>query len=384
MLSKKRVTSSLEGFKPFPFTIKKDRKEGFIVTSQPIDWENLDPEEMRIQWSKCLQEFWFHENEGDIKREHLKPFFDHYLVTKGYSDNDISTIRSLPDWKVPFSLMASSFLLVCGANNPSSDEYILNTLKEAIENYKPAEKKNEIKREGDWVRVDDTRTNLMSDLEYMEDQIPQIPNFKEFFLQRKVSKANIDHIEEFYVRRLNELIELLEGDITDLEEAYRNYSVEEINQMIRWYGALLEATEEYRGIKPTVQVRKERKKKVQPPSKIVSKMKYLRLTEDSKLKSISPEKILGAQLLIAYNVMRRKIAFYYAKDSNKGLGVHGSYITEFDEEKSGMKVLRKPELQLPKFIGATKAAAIKAFNEVKSTMYEAPKINFETVLLKVY
>ena len=80
--------------------------------------------------------------------------------------------------------------------------------------------------------------------------------------------------------------------------------------------------------------------KPKPPSKLVAKLRYKREHTPLGLKSINPEKIIGASELIVYNVDNRELSVFVADNR---LSVNGINITDYNPDKSYAVTIRKPE-----------------------------------------
>ena len=129
--------------------------------------------------------------------------------------------------------------------------------------------------------------------------------------------------------------------------------------------------------------RKPRKKKPVSFEKKVARLKFKIEDIDSKLVSINPTKILGAQKLWIYNTKYRKLGVYVAADA-AGLDVKGSSIENFKTSESVCKTLRKPTEVLNRVLNGGKVVLRKVMDEVNSKPVELNgRLNKETVLLRV-
>ena len=83
-----------------------------------------------------------------------------------------------------------------------------------------------------------------------------------------------------------------------------------------------------------------------------------------------------------YNTKSRKLGKYVA-GSYQTLGVKGTTIVGFDEQKSTSKTLRKPEEKLKEFAKAGKVQLRKFLDEIRATETRLTgRINEDIVLLK--
>ena len=80
--------------------------------------------------------------------------------------------------------------------------------------------------------------------------------------------------------------------------------------------------------------------KPKPPAKLVAKLRYQKTFSELGLKSIDPEKIIGASELFVYDTASRTLSLFVSKTR---LSVDGINIVNFDEEKSFAVTIRKPE-----------------------------------------
>lgn len=131
-------------------------------------------------------------------------------------------------------------------------------------------------------------------------------------------------------------------------------------------------------------IKRKRKEKKIIPERIVRKMKYLPEAVDLELKSIKPEKIIGAEVLWVFNVKTRKLGKYVAKSSS-GLMVSGSTIENFDEAESFAKTLRKPKEVLTLLETSGKVSQRKLLDNVKAV--ESPmtgRIGINDILVRVF
>ena len=130
-------------------------------------------------------------------------------------------------------------------------------------------------------------------------------------------------------------------------------------------------------------VRKTRKKKSITPDKQLSKLNYLKSFSELKLVSVSPEKIIGANELITYNVKYKKLT-YFISASSDGFSFKGTTLQNFSE-KSYTKRLRKPDELLTTLSDCGKIALRKTINGIKTKPGVAKgRINNDTILLKVF
>lgn len=197
--------------------------------------------------------------------------------------------------------------------------------------------------------------------------------------QAKAAHARI--IREFYTRGLEELQEVAGTKDEQLKEAYSHLSKAQLKKITVFYQEIVSACEM---LTQEAKVnRKPKAKKAVPAEKIVAKLKYKKADEPLKLVSINPADILGAKELWTYNTKSRKLGKYIASEFAE-LGVKGTSLTGFDENKSVQKTIRKPEEKLKEFKAANKVALRKFLDDINATDTKMNgRINEEIILLKV-
>ena len=233
-------------------------------------------------------------------------------------------------------------------------------------------------------RLNEKTSEIIGELEgiYDEVDLKNKVDFKpyDFLVANNVVQSQLSKYETLFSRRKAEL-ELAQSRNDDqLKEAYSHYKSADFKRMIAWIDNLLVAVSQYRGVKKAT--KKARIKKAPSKEKLISKLKYAKTDTALKIVSISPADIIGASELWIYNTKSRKLGKYVA-GSYQTLGVKGTTIVGFDEQKSTSKTLRKPEEKLKEFAKAGKVQLRKFLDEIRATETRLTgRINEDIVLLK--
>ncbi len=204
------------------------------------------------------------------------------------------------------------------------------------------------------------------------------------FLGKAAATANTAKtIATFYKQTLTELKSAQAGTSYDCSEGYAWLGKVGLKRMMEFMQSIIDACNNAAVIAKTTN--KVRVRKARPASMIVAKMKYKKEDSLLKMKSITPDKIVGSSELWVFNTQYRKLFRYVAQDEMT-LSVKGSTVQNFNPELSGAKTIRKPdEYFTGALLGASKRTWNKGFNEVKSVLAKATgRINEETLLLKVF
>lgn len=121
------------------------------------------------------------------------------------------------------------------------------------------------------------------------------------------------------------------------KEGYEDYTDSQIKRMVRFYEWIVDGLNGRVAEKPA---RKSRKRKQKSPQQLVKAVKYLDKTTDfGGVTSITPDKIIGAERLITFNVKYREFAIFESKSG--GFSIKGTTIQNIDESKSVCKRIRE-------------------------------------------
>jgi hypothetical protein len=198
----------------------------------------------------------------------------------------------------------------------------------------------------------------------------------------KAAHARI--IKGYFQRNFDELTELASGNADDqLREAYKNNSRKNVNKLIEFYTAIMNACEQIAAEQKVM--KKPRAAKVKPAEQVVAKLKFMLSDTKLGITSAPPATIVGAQGAVVFNVKTRKIGYYIAT-SSAGFGVKGTTLTNFTE-KSTQKTLRKPPEQIKEFKEQNTQKRFETWfaKNVKTTETVLNgRFNEDTVILKVY
>ena len=203
---------------------------------------------------------------------------------------------------------------------------------------------------------------------------------KGYLHSKEVSAPVAKRIGEFYVPLYNELADAINGEDEQLVEGYSNFTKKQLKAFHTFVGEIISDCEQM--VQTAKVSRAPRKRKAVSPSKVVSKIKYMKEFTELNLKSCKPEDILSATELWVYNTKYRKLQTYKADFGL--LGVKGTTIVGFSVKDSQSMTLRKPE-EFFKGLSIGKRALNAAIKKIK-TKPTTPngRINAECVLLGAF
>lgn len=267
-------------------------------------------------------------------------------------------------------------------------KFIADTATALVEKYKVIkEKKADVAKPTNVIsiqdRIDEKARELAGEIEgAIDDFLMNKVEFstKNFLLANSVAAPIAKKIGDMFVPVLNEILETIEGEDKQLVEGYSNFTKRELKAYAKFLEEIIADCQQQ--VQTAKASRAPRKRKAASPSKVVSKMKYMREFTELSLKSIKPEDILTSSELWVYNTKYRKVQVYRAE--NGTLSVKGTTILGFNVKDSMSMTLRKPE-EFFKGLSMGKRAlngAIKKLTTKPTTLNG--RINEECILLGAF
>lgn len=347
----------------------------------------------------------------EFKGKLLKPQVINWMAKNGYTKSQIAEFKKTKDSRCGLTMGAIAACLMKGMpsihpgfNNGkdtslwlgSEISKVINAGKNDVSNEDDediaASKPIEPVVQGPSIqeRVHDAAMNMTEELEDAIEKFQLDANSfdpKEFkvlnLLRGKgVKAAHARIIRDLYKKQHEEFEELL-GTKPDpqLIEAYKHRTKRQIKNIHAFYGEILNACTMI--MEEAKVLRKPRTPKAISKDKLVAKLKFKKQDDASKLVSINPVDIIGSKELWVYNTKTRKLGKYIAAEFSD-LGIKGTSITGFDEQKSVQKTLRKPVDQLKEFKASGKVALRKFLEEINAVDTKLNgRISEDIVLLKV-
>lgn len=202
------------------------------------------------------------------------------------------------------------------------------------------------------------------------------------------SYLNANEIKSPIAARVLKKLELDIQEWRDAEsnnEGYDYLTDSQIKRMVRFVGWIEEALKLKIAEKTTT--KKTRKKKQKTPQELTKKVKFLPRTDlYGGIESITPDKILGCEKAIIYNIRTREYSIYESLDK-LGLSFKGTTIQNFDEKKSVSKKIR--ETHIKSLLDTTQKQGIRAtknaFDSIKAKQFVPNgRTNENTIIMKVY
>lgn len=184
-----------------------------------------------------------------------------------------------------------------------------------------------------------------------------------------------------YQRLIEEVTAALERTDMECVECYRSYTKRQLRDLLARYSGVLQAINLY--CSANVKAPTPRKVKPKTPAKIVAKLRYLDKDDALGITSVDPKEIVGASEVILYNVARRYVQRYVAPLGSK-LSVRRSTIDGYDPQLSSRKKLRKPEVDLPRFLAGGGKSVPKTYEAIKAKPQEVNgRVSDDVLIVRV-
>lgn len=378
-------------------------------------YENFKPADLHAFTFKWM------EKQGEYTKEqvkHAKAAPSYILsITAGISSKQL--LDGAPDYVEKENQYWESLPGTMGSKRPVS-QFIKEKISQAVEvGSKVVIEKKEEEKEKANVYVPSIQERLREQALVQSEAIdewlevwltdpdnfdPKGFDFKKHFTESGVTQAHARKIKGFYETALDDYDELErmptgaklakmeehQADMwTQLKEGYSHIKKPDIKKFRTAIENLMQSLDFV--IDTAKATRKPRKTKPKSATKLVEKLKYLKVDNKYQLASIAPDTIIGANELWVFNVKTRKLGKYVASNIDptgsgrpgSGLSVKGTTIIGFDENISVQKTLRKPEEKIKEFKDAGKVKLRTFLDEINAVDIKLNgRINADTVLLK--
>ena len=223
--------------------------------------------------------------------------------------------------------------------------------------------------------------------EFVRNGFKSLLDLQAFLKEQKICKDQCASIVDWFEQHhLQELTKLVSGKDKYLQEAYGCFTKTQQQELKKFVERIISTCKTWSELAPdkVKQQRKPRKRKEKTPQQLVKKLQYLAESKEYNLKSVPPEKIVGATQIWVFNVKYRKLGVYNSADS-AGLSMKGSTLKNFDLSTSVEKKLRKPKEILLGILEGSKPAIRKSLQTIKCKEQKLTgRINKDTIILRVF
>jgi hypothetical protein len=343
--------------------------------------QNLRSEEIRaLNWYN-----YFCDN------KQAKTFVVEYMASIDRPKEEISLVAS-SDASIPVQLGWVARMMCMGYEpSESFKKFFVKEFKNAIETAKKTKKAKApvVASTAPVVSIQDRirekASEEVGEIEGLVDDFiaggcKSAPDMQSYLKGKELSSVVQKRMCEVFIKRSKEFEDVMNTSDADIKEAYSNFSKVQLRKIKEFYDAVVTETNRGAEKKPT---RKARKVKEKPASVIAAKVQYMKDFAELNLKSVLPEKIIGANQVWLYNTKTKLLGMYNA-DNAKGLTIKGTTIQNFNTESSSGKRLRKPEVTVKQVLDGGKIVLKKLLDGLTTKPSELTgRINPDTIIVRV-
>ena len=320
--------------------------------------------------TNMLQTFnWYNENK-EIKN--MRKFISQYS-TKKFSKKIAELIDKVPDMELSMTMCTVAKLIQSGCKvTKEYSDFLDRRIKEITSKYDLVDVK-ETKVEKDRFSPLIADTDDMLDAFYRSNYKDDPIEYYKYLSEKGFKPGEVREAVMYYEPILEELQNEPSEITRKQKKAYEVFLKTILDDCISYLS----------NTRKTNKLRKPRKKKVKSADQLVSKVQFKATDPTLKISSVPPTQIVGASYVWVYNTKYARLTYLVAPD-NQSLSIKGTTVQNFDEKKSLIKKIRKPEKNLSELLNMGKVAMLKAFLSLKTKPILANgRLNKETVILKV-
>lgn len=325
-----------------------------------------------------------------------KEFVLDYAKSVGRTKDELALIKSIPDNKFNRQLGWIARMM-CVGHTPSekTTKFFTKTYKETlrqatqvapVQELATASAAPEVSQVTIQQRIVDKSREEAGELEGLLDDFV-LSKFKmsidveNYIKNRKLSSVVLKKICDIFVPKSQHISDVIATKDAQIKEGYSNFSKVELKKMKEFMDSIIATSNKTAEVQKSV--RKPRKKKEKPAAVLAAKVAFLAADEETGLKSIHPEKIIGANQVWVYNAKTRTLGVYFS-DNAKGLSIKGTTIQNFKEDVSLCKKLRKPQETIKTLMEAGKVKLKQILPSLSTKESQLTgRINSDTMIVRV-
>lgn len=326
-----------------------------------------------------------------------KEFVLDYIKLAKRPKEEIELVKSVPENKIVRQLgWIARMISACGYKpDESSKNFFMREYKKIIDFAKQIKQPEQVedvvaqpiqKKVSIQDRILDKAREEVGDIEgliddFVASRCKSNIDLQNYFNAKKLSSVVLNKICDIMIKRSAHLADVLTSADPQYKEAYSNFTKPELRRLKEFVDGIISFAN--KGAIANKPVRKARKKKEKPASVLVAKVSYLEEDPETKLKSLRPERLIGATQAWVYNAKTRMLGVYFSSDG-RGFSVKGMTLTNFDKEKSVAKKLRKPQETIDALMKAGKIKLRQLMNTLTTKESQLTgRLNSDTLIARV-
>jgi hypothetical protein len=349
-------------------------------------WTKQDSENQKLDLMASFN--WYNYN---CSRKDAKEFVIDYLKKLGRNKEEIGRVKSLSESVFPLQFGWLSRMMSLGfVPSEKTKSYFTTTyrsilsetekVKVVVEEDAPAYTVSIQQRISEKAHSEAGEIEGLID-DFIASKCKKEIDMEVYLKSRNLSSVVLKKVCDLFVNRNKEINEALTTKDAQLIEGYKNFTKPELRRLKDFIDSIVSAAN--KGSVDNKPVRKKRKTKEKPAALLVTKVNYLPEFAELSLKSVLPERIVGANQVWTYNTKTKLLGVYNASNG-KGLTIKGTTIQNFEETTSIGKRLRKPEQPIKDVLDGGKIKLRKIFSDLKTKeSLLTGRLNSDTIILRV-
>jgi len=355
-----------------------------------------DNKERQTVYSKATHWFYYFTN----KKLYTKEVIDYCKDVLKFSKKEIQAMKCLPDWKVYMKSHKFTKMTEIGWNFSQEEidmhhnhlrevllpeGLILLKDKKEIQETKPKKpviSPHERTRRkvistiyGDW---DEMVIDKWMDGKYDKKEV-KFPTYSLFQLHSLKGSA-INIFKEIVMSEYTPIKDAYDRTCDQAMEAYSHIKKGDKRKMLTLMEGIFEDLDR---VRDSLKSARTANKKPKSKDAQIKNLKYLQDDVDAKLVSIHPALIPNEGKLWMYNVKTRKLTEFITS-STDGFEIRGSTLQKWDEERSRITTLRKPDEVLPQILNKTEKQIDNLWKTFTTKIGKPTgRINKDTILIRV-
>jgi hypothetical protein len=353
-------------------TVRKTHSEVFLVNRKYLGDE---PEKVVTRADLLNATNWY----GIMcDRDDAREYLHTWLMEIGQGEL-AKGIKKIPDTWVPFHVAWQCRIASKHKRTVETDAYdrMIRDIKYAISKGvagEPEEKPKNVVSIQD--RMREKLHDIIGDIEALIDSGESFSLY-DWLKKNEIPAMYASKIGEYYAPIVDEFVQAHSGKL----DGYENWTKSQLKERMAFYDKIVSDAERYGDV--TKKVRKPRKPRAVSVEKKLQHLRYLKESNEFKLASVAPEKILGASEVWLFNTRYKVFTVLRALDRG-GLDVNRSTIIKYDEKTSqSKKGGRKPETVLDKIQNGGKIMLRKVLDDLKPDGKIQDRLNEHVIILKV-
>ena len=306
---------------------------------------------------------WYNMNEDNTK-------FKQYAVAycRQFHKDAVPVIQQAAEIQVKYIGIIGRLIMRGQYVSPQYIGVLNKHLAELIDTHKPAAAVDNKKRVEAKATIQDRMNELASrhiaEVESVIDEYVNVGTdfaMKDYIASNTITGPVAKRIGAAFKDTLKELRTAYSNKCPQLKEGYSHLSRTGLRRLGDFVEQVISDCEQT--LVSSKMQRKPRTKKVKSPVQVAAKVQYMKEYTELGLKSVTPDKIIGATELYVYQPERRRLTVFRSVNGGE-LSVKGTTVINYDVSTALTKTVRDPQKFFKDLVSTGKRAMANAFKSL--------------------